>query len=115
MVKTFGTNFDNDIYLAPSGNLTVLSGLLAIMGACATAAKAQLGEMVLAQNQGIPNFQTVWIGTPNYAIFSSYLRTTLQNVEGVLEVTDINMSSKDNILSYTAKIKTAFGEGIVNG
>jgi hypothetical protein len=71
--------------------------------------------MILAQNAGIPNFQTVWIGTPNYAIFSSYLRNTLQNVEGVTQVNDISMSTRNNVLSYTATIETIYGSGIVNG
>lgn len=115
MVQTFATNSNNDIFLAPNGNLSVITGLAAIIAACETASKAQLGEMVLATQNGVPNFQTIWIGQPNYAIFSSYLRNTLENVEGVLQVTDIQMSSKNNILSYTATIQTAFGNGVVNG
>lgn len=115
MTQTFATNTNNDIFLASNGNLSILIGLQAVIAACATASKAQLGEMILATKNGIPNFQTIWIGTPNYAIFSAYLRNTLESVEGVLQVTDIQMSSKNNILSYTATIQTIFGNGVVNG
>lgn len=115
MTTTLGTNSSNDIFLDPAGNLTVLIGLPAVMGACATAAKAQLGEMVLAVGQGIPNFQTVWKGTPNYPLFASYLRTALSNVLGVKKVEDLTMSSKDNILKYTATISTEFGRQVING
>lgn len=115
MVQTFGTNSDNDIYLGATGNLVVLSGIEAVSAACATAAKAQLGEMCLAVNQGMPDFQTVFKGTPNYPLFASYLRATLQSVEGVVKVNDIIMSSRNNILSYTATIETSFGRTVING
>lgn len=115
MTQTLATNSKNDLFMNSSGSLTMLTGLPAVVAACATAAKAQLGEEVLAQNAGIPNFQTIWIGTPNYAIFSSYLRNALQNVDGVKEVNDITMSTQNNVLSYKATITTIYGNGTVNG
>lgn len=115
MVQTFATNSNNDIFVGSNGNLSVLSGLNAVLAACVTASRAQLGEMVFAQTSGIPNFQTIWTGTPNYAIFSSYLRQVLGQVDGVIEVTDIQLSNANNILSYTATIKTIYGKGAING
>lgn len=115
MTTTFGTNSNNDIYLGTNGNIVVLTSLAAVMAACATAAKAQLGEMIYATTSGIPNFQTIWIGTPNYAIFESYLRTTLENVEGVTQVNNLTMSTSNNILSYSATIMTIYGKDTLNG
>lgn len=115
MTTTLGTNANNDIYLGPDGNLVVLTGLPAIIAACETAAKAQLGEMVLAINAGIPNFQTVWIGSPKLAIFENYLRRTLQAIEGVIEVKETTTSVVGDVLSYTATIETIFGQGQING
>lgn len=115
MTITFGTNANNDIYLAPDGNIAVLTGLDAVIGACETASKAQLGEMIFLTNKGIPNFQAVWVGTPNYKTFESYLRATLLGVLGVEEVQSISLSVQEKTLKYTATIKTQFGIGVING
>ena len=96
-------------------NIAVLTGLPAVSAACETATKAQLGEMVLATSQGIPNFQTIWVGSPNYSLFVSYLRNTLAGIPGVLEVSALDVSVAKNVLSYTASIKTQFGTGVING
>lgn len=115
MVQTFGTNSDNDIYLGVDGNLVVLDGLQAVLAACATASKSQLGEMVLAIKKGLPNFQTVWIGSPNYALYQSYLRNTLLAIDGVTDVKSITISIEGDVLKYTATIVTSFGIGVING
>jgi hypothetical protein len=114
-IQTFDVNSDHDLYLKPNGDMAVLSGLKAVIGGCKSVALSQLGEMVLTKNAGIPNFQTVWIGAPNYAIFRSYLRKNILNVKGVVDVPEVTTSSLDGVLSYTAKISTIFGTGIVNG
>lgn len=115
MTKTFAVNARNDIYIGDDSNLVVLDGLQAILQACETATKAQLGEMIFAVNQGIPNFQAIWVGAPNYKIWQSYLRATLLSVSGVLEVKSIELSIVENTLKYTATISTSFGIGVLNG
>ncbi len=93
----------------------MLSGIDAVVGACETISQAQLGEMVLTTTQGIPNFQTVWIGVPNLKIWQSYLQNTLQNVAGVNKVTNFTFSAQNNILSYIADIETIFGTTTISG
>lgn len=115
MTQTLGTDQSNDIYLGPTGNIVMLTGIQAVLAACATAAKAQLAEMVLATKQGIPNFQTIWVGVPNYAIWESFLRRTLLKVGGVTNVQSIKISRDADFMRYTATIKTAFGTGTING
>jgi hypothetical protein len=109
MTTTLGLNTENDIYLGQDGNIVLLSDLEAIAGACETISKSQLGEMVLTTSQGIPNFQTVWVGVPNLGLWQSYLRNSLQNVDGVLQVVDLSFTTNNGILAYMATIKTAFG------
>lgn len=109
MVQTFGTNAHNDLFIGANGNLTVLTLNSAIMAACKTAARSQLGEMIYATGLGLPNFQTVWIGVPNFALWQSYLRNTLQNVEGVTQVSNITLTVSNNTLHYTAEITTQYG------
>lgn len=115
MTTTLGTNANNDIFLDPQENITLLTGQAACLAACATAAKAQLGEMVLAINQGIPNFQAIWTGVPNLAIWQAYLRRTLEGVDGVIAVTELTTQQIGNTFTYTATIETEFGEIALNG
>lgn len=115
MTQTFGTNANNDLYIGGDGNLVVLSGLQAVLAACATASKAQLGEMVLSIDQGIPNFEAVWVGSPNYALFASYLRATLLGVEGVTDVQSLTLNASKGVLKYTATIVTEYGTEAING
>ena len=115
MTMTFGLNASSDIYLGADGNLVVLSGIQAVEAACATATKAQLQEMVLATTSGIPNFQALWTGTPDYNLWKSYILKTLQNVPGVRQVTSLTLSVSGNTVGYTANITTQYGNGTVNG
>lgn len=116
MVKTFATNADNDLYIGADGNLAIATGLDAVMGACASAAKALLGEMVLEVNKGIPYFQSVFNGIPNLAIFQSYLLNALNAVPGVNSVKNLTVSVSNHTLNYTAEIDTIYGLGkITNG
>lgn len=115
MTQTLGTNENNDIYLGPTGNLVVDNGQQAVEDACQTAAQLQLGEAVLQTQLGIPNFQTVWVGVPNIAIFEAYLRRALLGVNGVIAVTALTVSVADNVLKYTATIQSVYGELFLNG
>jgi hypothetical protein len=109
MVQTFATApGSNDIFLDSAGNLAILSGLAAVEAACATATRAQLGEMVLATRTGIPNFQALWIGTPEYNLWKSAVLATLQGVAGVTAVTSLNLTVSGSTVSYVAQITTEF-------
>lgn len=115
MTVTFALNSNNDIYLDSSGNLAILTGLQAVEQCCATASKAQLGEMILETGLGIPNFQAIWVGSPNYSLWQSYLVTALNNVIGVNEVVSVQFSAEQGILSYTATIASQFGAAEIQG
>ena len=115
MTFTLGTNENNDIYLGADGNIVTLSGLSAVEAACATATKAQLGEMIYATAKGIPNFQALWVGVPDYNIWRSYILNTLLAVDGVQQVTSLDLQISGNTVKYTANITTAFGNGTING
>lgn len=115
MTRVFTVDENNDLLIASDGRLSISADLEAVLQACEQAAKAQLAEMVLAVDQGVPTFQTVWNGAPNVAQFEAYLRRQLQNVEGVREVSALEVSVSDNVLSYTATILTQFGQGAING
>ena len=114
MVRTMGTDSSGDLYLGADGNLVVLSGLAAVEAACVTACLTQLGECVLEAGVGLPNFQTIWVGVPDYAIWETYLQKTLLAVDGVTSVQSISLSASNNALSFTAKINTTFGSTTID-
>jgi hypothetical protein len=115
MTQTIAVDKNNDMYIDANGNLAIVFGLQATLQACAQAAKAQLGEMVLATDQGIPYFQQVWIGVPNLQQFEAALRSAFLGVSGVIEVVSLSLSQTSNTLSYTAVIRTIYGAGAING
>lgn len=115
MTKTFAVDENNDLYIGNDGNLAIVTGKEAVLQACASAAKAQLGEMLYAVNSGIPNFQTVWVGAPNIQQFEAALRKTLLSVNGVREIKSLVTSLNNDQLQYSAVISTIFGTGAING
>lgn len=116
MVQSFATTTDtNDIFIGGDGNLAVATGVQAVTYACGNAAKAQRGEMIFQINEGIPNFQLLWNGSPNIPQWTSALQAALESVPGVEEVLSINTTRADSVLEYTATILTTFGAAVLNG
>lgn len=115
MVQTLSLNSAHDIYIGSDGNLAIATGLQGVLQACSTASYAQLGEMILATTSGIPNFQAIWVGSPNYPLWNLYLRQTLQNVQGVINVQNIQITRKNNTLNYVATIETQYGITVLSG
>ena len=115
MTQTLAVNKNNDIFIGTDGNLAIAKGQQAMLFACASAAKSQLNEMVLAFDQGVANFQTIWKNSANVAQFELSLRTAIENVDGVDGISDLTISVGNNTLSYVATIQTIYGEGTING
>lgn len=109
MVQTLATNEKNDIFLDSSGNIAVLTGAQAVAGACTTLSQAKLGEMILTNTQGIPYDQAIFIGTPNLKVWQSYLLAALQNIAGVIQVNNLEVTVEQNTLVYRATIQTIYG------
>jgi len=113
--QTFAVNASNDLYIDGSGNLAIFYNRDAVLQNCEHVAKAQLGEMVLDTDQGIPYFQTVWNGVPNLPQFQAALRRAFLGVADVVEVVSLIVSQVDDGLGYTAIIRTIYGTGAING
>lgn len=110
-ILTFAVNSANDIYLDAVGNIAFATDLEALKQQCAQAAKTLLGEMVYNVNDGIPYFQTLWVGVPNTAQYTGALRRAFLAVNGVVEVVSLITSQSENAFSYSAVIKTIYGSG----
>jgi hypothetical protein len=115
MSLTLAVNERNDLFVGADGNLARASDLAAIMQAAQHAAQTQLGEMIYAADQGVPNFEVVWNGTPNRSQFDAFLRRAILSVDGVQQIQQLDISSSGNGLSYRAVIQTVFGMAVLNG
>jgi len=114
-IVMFGVDSDNDMFVGPDGNIAIISGIDAVKQACEHVMKTMLTEMVLAYNQGLPNFQTVWVGAPNIQQFEAASRSSLSAVPNVIQVVEFDTIVLNNVLAYTATIQTSFGDVVING
>ncbi len=109
--KTFSVNENNDIFLDSFGNLSISNATQAVLQQCAQAAKTLLGEMVYNVSDGVPYFQTLWIGVPNISQYLGALRRAFLSVTDVVEVVSLIADVSNNTLTYTAIIRTIYGGG----
>lgn len=113
-MKTLTTNSSND--LAVSGrSLTLSTDLEAVLRVARHCARAIQGEMVFARTQGMPYFQTVWVGAPSTAPFEAAFRARIQQIEGVTGIEELTAERTGEAMTYTATITTVYGTGTVNG
>lgn len=115
MTQVFSVDENNDLFINNDGQLSISRNLEAVIQACEHVAKAQLLEMVLNQERGIPNFETIWNGSPNVVQFEAYLRRNLLTVPDVIEVVSLETNIQNNVLLYTAEIRTIYGTGVIDG
>ena len=113
-MQTFAVDSNNDLFLT-NGSITLAYDVYAVENVAKNAAQAQLGEMVLNTEQGIPNFQVVWVGTPNIPQFEIALRNTLLQISNVTGISSLTTTIANNVLYYTAVILTTYGAATANG
>lgn len=113
-MRTFATNASNDL-LVTGRSLSLVSDLAAVLLVCRHCAQAILGEMVFAQQQGMPYFETVWIGAPTTAPFEAAFRERIMSVPGVTNIDELTTSQTGDVMTYSATIVTVYGTGALNG
>lgn len=113
-MKTFATTGTND-FLVTSRSLVFAADIDAVLLVCRHAAQAILGEMVFAQDQGMPYFETVWIGAPTTAPFEAAFRARIAQVPGVTGIDELITEQIGDRMRYSATITTIYGTGVLNG
>lgn len=113
-MKTFATSPTNDLLIS-GRSMSLVSGVYAVLSVCEHAAKAILGEMVFAQEQGMPYFQTVWVGHPTTAPFEAAFRERILQIEGVTGIEELTTAQTGDTMTYSARITTVYGTGTING
>ncbi len=113
-MKSLATNARNDIYIGTDGKLALAPGLEAIKQNAQHAMQAQLGEMVLDLDRGMPLKEIVWHNT-NLAQFEAIAREILRAVDGVVDIPNFEVAIVNGVLRYQATIQTIFGPtGLMN-
>lgn len=107
-------NFKNDIYLDADGDIAWFTDLDAVRDDCETAMKAQLGEMVLSLDTGVPTLDTVWSQWKPLQ-FEAAARAMLLTVPNVSAVKTFNITRNAGVATYVAQIQTTFGSTTVSG
>lgn len=115
MTRSLAVDGDNDIFVGADGALAMTTGRDAVLQCCEHAAKTQLGEMIYAADEGLPNFAAVWNGAPNLPLWESYLRRSLRAVPDVVSVVSVALDSAAGVLTYEATIQTIYGTGAISG
>lgn len=116
MTRTFAVDANNDLVIGEDDRLSIASGLDAVLQNCEHAAKTILNEMVLAQGEGLPYFEAVWVGVPNLPVWEAAFRARILAVADVLSIDAFVMQRVGETLTYRATISTAYGTGeISNG
>jgi len=113
MTRTLASDANNDLVVTPLGNLLVVTDLAAVSADCRSAMRAQLGEMVYAQDRGIPTLATVW-NRYDPAAFEAAGRRALLRVPGVTALDSFVVARDGERLRYTATIRTTFGEARID-
>ncbi|WP_197328953.1 MULTISPECIES: hypothetical protein [Ralstonia solanacearum species complex] len=114
-MKSLATNQRNDLFIDADGSLAIARDIEAVKQDCQHAMQAQLSEMVLAQDRGIPTMNVVWHNA-NLVQFEASARQTLRAVGGVVDVVAFEMSRAGDALVYTTTIQTIYGTAsLTNG
>ena len=71
--------------------------------------------MMFAKNQGMPYFQTVWVGAPTTAPFEAAFRGRIPQVAGVTSIEELTTAQVGDKMQYSAVIATIYGTGALNG
>jgi len=114
-MDTLKLDKNGDLALCENKNLAILKDLEALIQTCENYAKALTYEMIFNLKSGIPYFQTAFNERVNIPLFKHSLKNRLLEVKGVIEVLDLKVIIKEELLSYRATIKTIYGNGVING
>lgn len=113
-MKILAVNGNNDLYLAPDGNLALKTGLPALMQACEHTMQSILGEMIHHAGRGLPYREAVW-ESGDLRLFEDSARGHLSSLEGVEAVTEFACETDADTFRYWASIRSVFGEFEISG
>lgn len=115
MTRIFSENNKRDIFLNADKRISITEGIEAVAQSTKSAVELQQGEAIFSPQRGVPTDRAVWSGTPNLPQFELFARKQILAKPEVKEVPNFDVEVNGELLSYTATIKTTFGEIEING
>ena len=114
-MRSLASDRRNDLVIGADGRLSIVTGAAAVEVVARSHMQTRRGEMIHAVQQGIPFDPVAWAGTPNLAQFEAASRRRLLEVAGVREVVSFSARMDGDVLTYSATLRTDFGEVALNG
>ena len=114
-MKSLASNQRNDLVIGADGRLSIVTGAAAVEVVARSHMQTRRGEMIHAMQQGIPFDLVAFGASPNLAQFEAYARIRLGSITGVREVVSFDARLDGDVLTYTATLRTDYGETTING
>lgn len=106
---TLSINSRNDLFLNEEGNIETSTGMESVLQNCQTAVQMTKGEALYQSADGIPAFETIWNGSPNFQQVEASIRATILKVKDVTNINSFDFTSNNNKFSYNVEIETIYG------
>lgn len=114
-MRSLASSSSNDLVLGSNGRISAVTDIDAIEVVARSYMQARRGEMIHAMQQGIPFDLVAFGASPNLAQFEAYARIRLGSITGVREVVSFDAKLDGDVLTYTATLRTDYGETNING
>ena len=114
-MSTFQTDNNNGFAVENHQLVLLPSGLEAVRTSVQSEIRVLRGEDRYSTGRGLPNFETIWEGTPDIVQFEVTLRVTVLGVEGVTGFSEFSAVTEGDVLSYRARVSTVFGDFFIQG
>lgn len=114
-MKTIAINENNDIYLTPSGNISIKANIEALGDILVNKTQTNRGELQFDEEKGIDFLNTIFNSPAEIEFFESELINQIEDTDNVQNVYNFESETKNGIYSYKADIITDFGNITLNG
>lgn len=114
-MKTISINENNDIYLTPSGNISIKTDIEALGDILVNKTQTNKGELQFDEEKGIDFLNTIFNSPAEIEFFESELINQIEDTDSVQNVYNFESETKNGIYSYKADIITDFGNITLNG
>lgn len=114
-MKTIAINENNDIYLTPSGNISIKTDIEALGDILVNKTQTNRGELQFNEEKGIDFLNTIFNSPAEIEFFESELINQIEDTDNVQNVYNFESETKNGIYSYKADIITDFGNITLNG
>lgn len=114
-MRSLASDRRNDLVIGADGRLSIVNGAAAVEVVARSHMQARRGEMIHATQDGIPFDLVAFGASPNLAQFEAFARRRLSTITGVREVVSFEARLDGDALTYSATLRTDYGETTING